>query len=1008
MGKTFKEVIEKFNPYHDRLGRFTTAEGAVSFTYSPGKSKAHDLAIAREKERRSNPGSKYGLSKEQHKKLQELCNTSLFRASRYRREIGMDEEAYQKYKSEFSSDEKRHQARIERERKKADAQKTAAKELEERVKNELPGLSQESIHRSNENSLFGSSGSVKAKEALQRLDKFKEDFKDNPDWTEEQRTYVKQRTQEYASLITEYYNDQIKRNADNISWAVAGPANYNRQAHEKKLNAQMNSANQYEQKLQNFRENTQKRLKNMEPEDKQIEYWRSGKWKHGETIDAADPLAERKLSAKLEYHQEMQQKMKEANAYHRKNGSMQGYKGFSEATNQRIDRQMQEYKDKGLNYLTGKPFQTASLTNNNAQLKSTQKRLKQVQANKEEAAASGGSGATRSFNGGSVVRNATANRLQIKFDSIPDAETRQKLKSNGWRWSPKNKVWQRQLTNNAERSAQSLLDGLEKSFPKRALYIGLNVSDGEALALDGGEDPKDYHVTLMYGYHDRLSGDSDDLSMRVQSSIEAIRSYIPDEIELDKIDAFEPFESSDGKKVIDARVKKGQLEDLHNQLKNELLKNGIRVQESFKEYQPHITLAYIEPDKDFESTPIEHIVKAKNITIGIEDEEGDTKANAYTIKKTDEDKRLVFGWANVATRANGEVIQDWQGDIVEPEDLEESAYKYVLDFRDGGEEHIRGLRKKCRMVESVVFTEEKLKAMGIPLGIVPLGWWIGFYVDDDEAWEKIKNGTYTQFSIEGSGQRHPVKDIDTRMKKSIDSKGVAKTFSEVEKFNPYHDRLGRFTTAEGAVSFTYSPGKSKAHDLAIAREQKKYTNVKPNHKSDATGKSYEMTKLESKEAEQDRETALKHLEHYFSLHPNRNQKKIDKQMKVYLDETDATEWKSRAHTSPFGVLRNFTSAKTKAQKEKEATAKKDRDSKKRAKERAASKMTEANRKYHDYEQSLRDKYGKENMFDTTSWYRKATEAERQKLTELDEARVFRNKRGQWQVAKTFLQFMKSA
>lgn len=65
MGETFKEVIEKFNPYHDRLGRFTTAEGAVSFTYSPGKSKAHDLAIAREKERRSNPGSKYGLSKEQ-------------------------------------------------------------------------------------------------------------------------------------------------------------------------------------------------------------------------------------------------------------------------------------------------------------------------------------------------------------------------------------------------------------------------------------------------------------------------------------------------------------------------------------------------------------------------------------------------------------------------------------------------------------------------------------------------------------------------------------------------------------------------------------------------------------------------------------------------------------------------------------------------------------------------------------------------------------------------------
>lgn len=42
----------KFNPYHDRLGRFTTSNGYTSFTYSPGKSKAHDNAIAREKNKR--------------------------------------------------------------------------------------------------------------------------------------------------------------------------------------------------------------------------------------------------------------------------------------------------------------------------------------------------------------------------------------------------------------------------------------------------------------------------------------------------------------------------------------------------------------------------------------------------------------------------------------------------------------------------------------------------------------------------------------------------------------------------------------------------------------------------------------------------------------------------------------------------------------------------------------------------------------------------------------------
>ena len=45
------EEIEKFNPYHDRLGRFSTADGAASFTYKPGQGKMYDNAIAREKQR---------------------------------------------------------------------------------------------------------------------------------------------------------------------------------------------------------------------------------------------------------------------------------------------------------------------------------------------------------------------------------------------------------------------------------------------------------------------------------------------------------------------------------------------------------------------------------------------------------------------------------------------------------------------------------------------------------------------------------------------------------------------------------------------------------------------------------------------------------------------------------------------------------------------------------------------------------------------------------------------
>ena len=43
--------VEKFNPYHDSKGRFTTEGGGGKFYATPGKSKAHDNAIARQKER---------------------------------------------------------------------------------------------------------------------------------------------------------------------------------------------------------------------------------------------------------------------------------------------------------------------------------------------------------------------------------------------------------------------------------------------------------------------------------------------------------------------------------------------------------------------------------------------------------------------------------------------------------------------------------------------------------------------------------------------------------------------------------------------------------------------------------------------------------------------------------------------------------------------------------------------------------------------------------------------
>ena len=53
------------------------------------------------------------------------------------------------------------------------------------------------------------------------------------------------------------------------------------------------------------------------------------------------------------------------------------------------------------------------------------------------------------IHGGKVEANREDNRLQIYFEEKPDEKTRETLKENGFRWSPKAGAWQRQLNDNA-------------------------------------------------------------------------------------------------------------------------------------------------------------------------------------------------------------------------------------------------------------------------------------------------------------------------------------------------------------------------------------------------------------------------------------------------------------------------------------------------------------------------------------------------------------------------------
>lgn len=127
---------------------------------------------------------------------------------------------------------------------------------------------------------------------------------------------------------------------------------------------------------------------------------------------------------------------------------------------------------------------------------------------------------------------------------------------------------------------------------------------------------------------------------------------------------------------------------------------------------------------------------------------------AVYITKSNGQENLVFGWANIALKADGTIPLDWQNDATMPEVLEKAAYQFVLKSRETGEMH-EG-EAKGYLVESIMFTKEKMEALNIPEGVVPEGWWIGFYIPDDAIFKKVQSGQYKMFSIEGRARRVPM------------------------------------------------------------------------------------------------------------------------------------------------------------------------------------------------------------------------------------------------------------
>lgn len=153
-------------------------------------------------------------------------------------------------------------------------------------------------------------------------------------------------------------------------------------------------------------------------------------------IRADDADAVERLRERLTELKRLHEEMKAANKYRREHGSWDGYDG---SLKDKVCRDVPEV------------FQYFNLPNSLAEIHRVDQRIKDLERRARTEYGNGWN-----FEGGVVKANKEENRLQIFFSSVPAESVRAELRGRGFRWSPRNKAWQRMLTPNAIYAAKQL------------------------------------------------------------------------------------------------------------------------------------------------------------------------------------------------------------------------------------------------------------------------------------------------------------------------------------------------------------------------------------------------------------------------------------------------------------------------------------------------------------------------------------------------------------------------
>ena len=128
-----------------------------------------------------------------------------------------------------------------------------------------------------------------------------------------------------------------------------------------------------------------------------------------------------------------------------------------------------------------------------------------------------------------------------------------------------------------------------------------------------------------------------------------------------------------------------------------------------------------------------------------------TKNIEGKILKTDDEQRMVYGWASVITEG-GEPVVDRQDDVIEADTLVKAVNEFMEHVRVGKAMHTG--EQVGVVVHSLPITKEIGDALGIQSDRE--GWVVAYKVFDDDVWAMVKSGELAAFSIGGKAIKEEI------------------------------------------------------------------------------------------------------------------------------------------------------------------------------------------------------------------------------------------------------------